>query len=407
MNSSQTRFAIWTLVLVSALGYFVDVFDILLFSVVRTMSLKDLGVAPDQLLNAGITLINSQMIGMLIGGILWGVYGDKKGRLSVLFGSIFLYSVANIANGFAHSVDQYMICRFFAGLGLAGELGAGITLVVETLPKEKRGIGTMVVATGGMCGGFLASLITKYWDWRTAYFIAGGLGIFLLILRISVSESGMFQQLVKRKEVPRGNLIHLLSSKVRVLKFISCIFAGLPIYFVLGILVLFAPELGEARGLGKTLTAGDAVFFSYIGFIVGDIGSGFLSQVLRSRKKVIYLFTLLTIASCYLLLFLPEMTLDVSHLIYGLIGLCAGHWSVTATVAAEQFGTNLRATVATSVPNLIRGAVVPLTLIIRALIPTLGLIYASAMMLGLVTIAALLATRYLKETFALDLDYFE
>lgn len=366
--------AAWVLIFVSALGYFVDVFDILLFSVVRTASLKDLGVPADQLLNTGISLINSQMIGMLIGGILWGVWGDKKGRLSVLFGSIFIYSIANLLNSWATSVDQYLILRFFAGLGLAGELGAGITLVAETLPKEKRGLGTTIIATIGVGGGLAASMVTHFWDWRTAYRIAAFMGLILLVLRVSVHESQIFKNLTSQTNIPRGSLKQLFTSKERLVKFLACIFAGVPIYFVLGILIAFAPEVGAARGLGSTLTAADAVFYSYIGFILGDLGSGLLSQALKNRRKVVLAFVILTFVSCAALLLLPDLTLSAAHLLYVAIGLFAGYWAVISTVAAEQFGTNLRATVTTSAPNLIRGAVVPLTLITKALIPVLGLI---------------------------------
>jgi len=399
--------SVLALIAVSALGYFVDVFDILLFTVVRTASLKDLGVPAEELLNVGVNLINAQMFGMLIGGVLWGIYGDKRGRLSVLFGSILLYSLANILNGFAQTTGQYALLRFVAGLGLAGELGAGITLVTEALPKEKRGIGTTIIAVTGVAGGLVAALVTKYWDWRQAYFIAGGMGAVLLLLRVSVHESRLFEKTAHQASVAKGSLKLLFATRERVAKFFHCIWVGVPIYFVLGILVAFAPEIGQAKGLEDTLTAGNAVFYSYIGFILGDLGSGILSQVMRNRKRVIVLFTTLTTLSSLALLLLPSLSLAAAHVLYVLIGLFAGYWAVVATVAAEQFGTNLRATVTTSVPNLIRGAVIPLTLLTKWLIPSLGLIHAASLVLAFVAVSALYSASRLRETFATDLDRLE
>lgn len=405
-SSAFTR-PILILIAVSALGYFVDVFDILLFSVVRTASLKDLGVSNADLLDTGVRLINIQMLGMLVGGVVWGVLGDKRGRLSVLFGSIILYSLANIANGFAQSVDQYAVFRFIAGFGLAGELGAGITLVAEALPKDKRGIGTTIIAATGVAGGFAASVVGSTWDWRQAYFIAGGMGLALLALRVSVHESTLFKKAAKTEAVRRGSLALLFSSPSRVGRLVLCVVVGVPIYFVLGILVTFAPEIGESKGLSKALTAADAVLFCYIGFVSGDLASGMLSQLVRSRRKVLFLFITLTVACSLTLLLLPGPTLKTVHTLYIAIGFFAGYWAVVATLAAEQFGTNLRATVATSAPNFIRGTVIPLTLAMQMLIPAVGLITACVFVVALAGIAALVSTALLKETFATDLDHFE
>lgn len=405
-NPSPFTKPVIALIAVSALGYFVDVFDILLFTVVRTASLKDMGVPPEELLNVGVNLINAQMFGMLVGGVLWGIYGDKKGRLSVLFGSILMYSLANILNGFAQNTTQYAILRFIAGLGLAGELGAGITLVSEALPKEKRGIGTTIIAATGVAGGLVAAVVTKFWDWREAYFIAGGMGVVLLVLRISVHESQLYKKSLET-QVAKGSLLLLFRSRERVLKLLYCIAVGVPIYFVLGILVAFAPEIGEAKGLEKSLTAGDAVFYSYIGFILGDLASGALSQVLKNRRKVILSFIALTTLVSLYLLFTPSLTLGMAHVLYIFIGLFAGYWAVVATVAAEQFGTNLRATVTTSVPNLIRGAVIPLTLLTKELIPSIGLVNASGLVLTLVGLVAIFSGWKLDETFSADLDRLE
>ncbi len=406
-QTKSLDYVAWFAVGVAALGYFVDVFDILLFSVVRSASLKSLGLAPAEILDSGIFLINAQMTGMLLGGLLWGVLGDKRGRLSVLFGSIALYSVANILNGFVQTVDQYATLRFLAGLGLAGELGAGVTLAAESLPAQHRGVGTTLIATVGVAGGLAASLVGSYWDWRTAYFIAGGMGLGLLCLRVSVFESKMFQSLREMPSVRRGSLLLLFSSRERTVKYFSCLFAGVPIYFVLGVLVAFAPELGEAVGLGKTLSAASAVFYSYLGFISGDLASGLYSQWARSRKRAILAFIALTSVFSALLLYLPIPSLPLALTIYVCLGFFAGYWAVIVTVAAEQFGTNLRATVATSIPNLVRGMVVPMTLGIKALKPSLGLVPSSALVLALVSALALLSAAQLSETFGARLDYEE
>ena len=264
INKSVARSLFSIPVIVAALGYFVDIYDLLLFSIVRVPSLHALQVPDDQLLSKGIYLINMQMAGMLIGGIFWGILGDKKGRLSVLFGSILLYSAANIANGFVTNIDQYALLRFIAGIGLAGELGAGITLVAEVLPKEIRGYGTSLVASVGVLGAVLAYFVADMYDWRIAYFIGGGLGLALLVLRFNVFESGIFKH-IKEKNTSRGNFFMLFTSKKRLLKYLRCIMIGLPIWFVIGILITFSPEFGKAIGLTEPVNAGKAVMFSYIG----------------------------------------------------------------------------------------------------------------------------------------------
>jgi MFS transporter, putative metabolite:H+ symporter len=394
-------------VVVAALGYFVDIYDLLLFSIVRVSSLKSLGVTTDEeLLSSGEFLIQSQMFGMLVGGLIWGIMGDKRGRLSVLFGSILLYSLANIGNGFVTSVNQYALLRFIAGIGLAGELGAGITLVSEVLPKELRGYGTTIVATVGLMGAVLANIIARQFDWQIAYFIGGGLGLTLLIARVSIFESGMFEKL-KTENVQRGNFFQLFRNRDRFKRFLSCIFIGLPIWFVIGILVSFSPEFATALGVNGKINAGDAVMFSYIGLAVGDLSSGLLSQWLQSRRKVVLMYILITFAFILYYLFNPS---DSTTVFYGIcfgLGVGTGYWALFVTIAAEQFGTNLRSTVATSVPNFIRGTVVPLVFIFGLLRPSLGIIWgAFAVGLGTIVIA-LIALKFLAETFARDLNFLE
>ena len=405
-NKSVLKHVFSLPVLVAALGYMVDMYDLFLFSIVRVPSLKSLGLEGDSLLSDGIFLLNLQMAGLLIGGIVWGIIGDKKGRLSVLFGSILIYSLANIGNGFVTTVNQYAVLRFIAGFGLAGELGAGITLVAEILPKAIRGYGTTLVATMGVLGAILAYLITYLFDWRLSYFIGGGLGLVLLILRISVFESGMFEKL-KVRNIKRGNLAMLFGNKTRLIKYMNSILIGLPIWFVVGILITFSPEFGKAIGLSEPVDAGKAVMFFFAGQVAGDIVSGFLSQYTKSRKKIILLFILISLTFVSIYLLFPSSDLTVFYIICVCLGVGNGYWTLFVTVAAELFGTNLRATVATSAPNFVRGAVIPLTMLFIYGKNQFGILQ-SAMGVGLLAFGiALLSLRFLEETYSKDLDYTE
>jgi MFS family permease len=393
-------------VIVAALGYFVDIYDLLLFSIVRIPSLRGLGVPDAELFDQGEFLLRVQMGGLLVGGIIWGIMGDKRGRLSVLFGSILLYSLANIANGFVTSVDQYAWLRFVAGIGLAGELGAGITLVSEVLPTRLRGYGTTLVASVGLLGAVLANVIAKHFDWQVAYFIGGGLGLLLLLARVSVFESGMFLTL-KQQTVDRGNFISLFTSFDRFKRFMNCILIGLPIWFTIGILITFSPEFSKEIGVLNPIVAGDAVMFSYLGLVGGDMSSGLLSQWFRSRKKIVFVFILLTLGFVLLYLYPPFATNTFFYFTCFCLGFGVGYWALFVTIAAEQFGTNLRSTVATTVPNFIRGTVVPLTFAFKLLRDDTGIIIG-ALIVGVATILiALVALRSLQETFGRELNFVE
>ncbi|TLV00921.1 MFS transporter [Dyadobacter luticola] len=392
-------------VIVAALGYLVDMYDLFLFSVVRVPSLKALNVPAEQLLTEGIRLLNYQMAGMLIGGVLWGIIADKRGRLSVLFGSIIMYSLANIGNGFVQSLDQYALLRFVAGVGLAGELGAGITLVTEVLPKEIRGYGTTLVATLGVLGAILAYFVADLFAWRISYFVGGGMGLLLLVLRFNVFESGMFKQ-VKENTVDRGNILMILTNKKRLGKYLMAILVGLPIWFVVGILITFSPEFGAAKGV-EGINAGKAVMLAFSGQVAGDIISGLLSQYLKSRKKVIRLFIILSLAMVVGYLLIPMQDLFSFYLLCTLLGFCNGYWTLFITIAAELFGTNLRATVATTVPNFVRGATIPLAALFVQFKPDLGVIQ-SGLLIGVATSAlAMLALYFLEETFTKDMNFVE
>ncbi len=393
-------------VLVAALGYMVDMYDLFLFSIVRVPSLKSLNLSGEKLLEDGIMLLNLQMAGMLIGGIFWGIMGDKKGRLSVLFGSILIYSIANLGNGFVTTITQYAVLRFIAGFGLAGELGAGITLVTEILPKEKRGYGTTLVATMGVMGALLAYLVSHLFDWRASYFIGGGLGLVLMALRVRVFESGIFIKL-KDENIKRGDVLKLFNNKTRLLKYVNSILIGMPIWFVVGILLTFSPEFGHAIGLDQPVDAGKAVMLAFAAQVAGNLTSGFVSQYLKSRKKVILLFILSSFLLVVVYLLVPLRSTTLFYLLCAGLGFCSGYWTLFITVAAELFGSDLRATVATTVPNFVRGSIIPLTMLFSMCKNYLGIIY-SALAVGLITfVIAIVALIYLEETFKKDINYVE
>lgn len=394
-------------VIVSALGYFVDIYDLILFSIVRVPSLKSLGLEGQELLDQGVFLLNMQMAGMLLGGIFWGILGDKKGRVKILFGSIFLYSVANIANGAVDSIRSYAAWRFIAGIGLAGELGAGITLVLENLPQRTRGYGTMVVASVGVTGAILANFVSRYFQWRAAYYIGGGLGFLLLIARVSVYESGMYNDMAGQLHIAKGNFLSLFTSRVRFLKYLRSVLIGLPIWFCVGVLITFSPEFAKALSITGPVNAGEAVMFCYIGLVFGDFLSGFLSQYFRNRKKIVLLFLLMTCAVTAYYFTQQNASAARFYLTCLALGVAVGYWAIFITIAAEQFGTNLRATVASTVPNFIRGAVIPITFFFQIAKKQFG-IMQGAIIVGSVCIAiAFYALYELEETFSKELNYIE
>lgn len=407
MNQANKCKNVALIILVASLGYFVDIYDLILFSVVRVKSLKDLGVADGDMLSVGATIINSQMFGMLVGGIIWGVLGDKRGRLSVLFGSIITYSLANIANGFVTTVDAYTAVRFIAGVGLAGELGAGITLVAETMSKKNRGYGTMIVACVGLMGAVMAALISDHYTWQTSYFIGGGMGLLLLTLRIGLVESGMFKETTEKGEVQRGNFFMLFNNWGRFKKYLCCILIGLPLWYVVGVLVTFSPEFGKALNAKGVLNAGKGIMYCYIGISVGDVVAGFLSQMLKSRKQVMFIFLILTAIAVVVYLYSFGITPERFIWLSLLLGFASGYWATFVTIAAEQFGTNLRATVTTTVPNFIRGSLIAITLSFQFFKDQLGILQGAMVVGAICIVISIIALSQLKETFSKDLDYVE
>jgi putative MFS transporter len=394
-------------VLVAALGYFVDIYDLLLFSIIRVKSLKSIGLTDDLVFKQGKYILSVQMAGLLIGGILWGVIGDKKGRLSVLFGSIVIYSLANIANGFVQTADQYALARFIAGIGLAGELGAGITLVSELVTKEQRGKATSIVAGVGLTGAIAAYFVAHTFDnWRICYFVAGGLGLALLLLRVSVFESGMYKSLQNTK-VSKGNFFMFFTNGKRFKKYLLAILIGLPTWYVIGILISFSKEFGEHFGIHGAVDPGKAIMLAYVAISIGDLLIGFLSNELRSRKKALYIFYAITVLGIILYFCQLGGNLTTMYLICMLMGFGTGFWALFVTMAAEHFGTNLRATAATTVPNMVRGSTPLLILLFQSLQPKFSYIDAAAITGIIVMVISSTAVFMTEETFGKDLDFVE
>jgi MFS transporter, putative metabolite:H+ symporter len=405
-DAPLSRRALALAITVAALGYFVDIYDLILFSIVRVRSLTDLGVAQAEIFPTGVKLLNMQMTGMLIGGLLWGVLGDKRGRLSVLFGTIVLYSAANLLNAAISTVPQYAILRFIAGVGLAGELGAGITLVSELMPRESRGYATSLVAAFGILGAAGAFFVGDRFSWRAAFVVGGIMGIALLALRVGVRESGMFEQ-VKTESHARGHFMSLFTSWHRASRYVASILIGVPIWYVVGILITFSPEFGREMGVMPVPDAGKAVTFTYLGLSSGGFLSGWISQVIKNRRRVLALFIGLTALGVGLYFAAGAKSSAMFYWLCFGLGIAGGYWSIFITVASEQFGTNLRATVTTTVPNFVRGAVVPLTESFRALAPSMGLI-GSGVLIGIVTISlAAVSVALLDETYGRDLNFVE
>ena len=404
-TSSESIFNV--VVLVAALGYFVDIYDLLLFNIVRVDSLTDLGLNAAQIKSEGEFIISIQMIGLLIGGIIWGVIGDKKGRLSVLFGSIILYSIANIVNGFVQTPNQYALVRFVAGLGLAGELGAGITLVSELVSKEKRGLSTSLVAGIGLTGAVAAYFISLHFDWRTCYFIGGGLGFCLLLLRVSVFESGMYTA-VKEMKVAKGNFLMFFNNSTRFKKYVLAILIGLPTWYVIGILIAFSNNFGEQFGIGEKVLPKKATMFAYVGIALGDVLVGLLSHWLKSRKKALFIFFFFTIISITFYFLQNEQSSTSSmYAICAAMGFSTGFWAIFVTMSAEQFGTNLRATAATTVPNMVRGSL-PLMLLLFNGFQNFTTYINAAIWVGIIVMAVSITAAYFtKETFGKDLNFIE
>lgn len=396
------------IVIVAALGYFVDIYDLILFGIVMKPSLRDIGVPDELIFDIGGKLLGIQMLGMLVGGIIWGVLGDKKGRLSTLFLTILLYSLANIVNGFVQTVEQYKWMRFVAGLGLAGELGVGITLVSEVMIKERRGMGTSIVSGIGIAGAVLGFLVADLFDWRTAYFVGGGLGLLLLVMRISVYESGMFHK-TKQVNVKRGDFLSLFTSRERLKKYLACILVGVPVWYVISQLAVQSEKYAsEALGISEKIVGGKSVMFHYIGASLGSLLFGFISEKLKSRRKALFLAVGSLAVFTLIYFFGKGMSATMFYTIIGLVGVSMGGlWAVFMANASEQFGTNLRATVTTTAPNFVRGTTELIRLSVTSLRTSYGLWVAGIVVGAACILLSLVAIFITRETHGKDLDYNE
>ena len=401
-------------VIIAALGYFVDIYDLQLFGIVRIPSLESLGLSGSAVDTVGVKIINIQMIGLLIGGILWGSLGDKKGRLSVLFGSIITYSLANIACGFVpqitfmDKVEAYKWLRFIAGIGLAGELGAGITLVSEVLPPRLRAKGTSLVAGVGLLGAVVANYTVQLsGDWTVAYFLGGGMGIALLLLRVGVLESGMFKSMAHNTHVEKGNFFAFFTNWDRFVKYMKCIGIGLPTWFCIGVLVYLSNQFGEAMGLTEKVIPGMAIMWAYVGISAGDLLSGFISHWMESRKKAIAFMMGMSLLGVLYYLFGGIKSVQTVYITCVWLGFWTGYWAMFVTVGAEQFGTNLRATAATTIPNMVRGSVAIMTTLFVWLKPSAGAIMAGAIVAAICYGIGFYSTLTVEETHNKDLDFLE
>jgi len=409
---NQKQYGLFSLpVIVGSLGFFVDIYDLLLFSIVRKSSFKDLGVAVADMKNIGENIISWQMLGLTIGGIAWGIIGDKKGRKNVLFGSICLYSLATIANGFVTNIDQYTFLRFIAGLGLAGELGASITLTSELLPKEKRGIAAAIIATSGVMGTVTAYFVhyLSNENWRLCYFIGGAMGIALLFLRVKVLDSKMYDT-AKNAQVKMGDFLMILTNRERFLRYLRAITVGLPVWYVIGLLISFSDEFAARFGI-INFDQPKALMLQYVALVFGDMGAGFLSNIIKSRKKTLLIFY--TILTFFFVLFFALKgggTAFNMYLICMGLGFGSGISVLYITMSAEQFGTNLRATAAISIPNLVRGFL-PLILMLFQFLrgnSMLNNYVTAAWVTGVIVLfIGLVSLFFTSETFGKELDFVE
>ncbi|WP_214071461.1 MFS transporter [Mucilaginibacter sp. dw_454] len=393
-------------VIVSALGFFVDTYDLLLFAIIRKPSLTALGLSPADIVSKGELLISVQMIGMVIGGVIFGILGDRKGRLKVLFGSILLYSIANALNGMVTNIDQYLILRFVAGIGLAGELGAGITLVSELLPKEKRSTAAGFIAGFGLFGVVAASVISKMVDWRMCYYIGGILGVILLLMRIQVQESKIFKE-VQETSISKGNFLMFFNNRRRFSKYMQCILLGLPVWYIIGILVTFSDQFAKSMGISG-VEPGTAIMFLYMAIAAGDFSVGWLSQRLQSRKKTLFIFYAIAVLFTILYFLQHNGSAIWFYVICAGLGYGAGLNVVYITSSVEQFGTNLRASAGISIPNMVRGTLPLMILLFKFLRTLFGNYLIGGWVTGLIIFAiGITAAWLLDETYGKDLDFTE
>jgi MFS transporter, putative metabolite:H+ symporter len=393
-------------IIVSALGFFVDLYDIMALAAIGENSLRSIGIAEAAIKKELTYLQSMQMWGMLLGGFLWGIIGDKYGRLKVLFGSIILYSVFTLLNAFVTGINGYAACRFFAGLGLAGELGAGITLVSEQMRKEKRGLGPAIIAGFGVLGAIVAVIIGKNYDWKTVYIVGGTLGFGLLLLRLGVVESGLFT-IARKSNIARGSFMVILKNKEHLKKFACILLVGMPGWFVNGVMMQLSNFISKSMGMNPLPDKGKVIIYFFIALSLGDVMGGVVSQWLKSRKKSIYIFLLLHLLMLVLFFTVAKNSVQLYYFIFAGLGLSVGFVIQLFTLAAEQFGTNIRTLVTSSGLNLVRGWVIPLAALFTWMNEGLLIIeWKSAAVIAFVVVAvSFWALSQLEETFDKDLAF--
>jgi MFS transporter, putative metabolite:H+ symporter len=407
ISIQQTSKVFNATVIVTALGYLVDVYDILIFNTTRVATLTDLGLSGDLLTNMGIYILNMQLVGLILGGLFFGVMGDKIGRKACLLGSILTYSIATLACAFVTTPEQLAWARFIAGFGLAGEIGIGVALITETMTKEKRTLGVTLFAFIGIAGAVLAALAAEFLPWRICYIIGGVAGLLLLITRTMVLESGLYEKSKEHTHIQKGSLAMILTRPALLKKYIYCIFLGAPIFYSIGMIWTLSPEIGKNLGASEPIKATMAIGLGYLGMMFGDLLAGLLSHRFQNRKTIILYFMIVTCVVIVGLFLQKNITPTTYYIFAALNGLFIGYWVNLITMSAEQFGTNIRATVSTSVPNFARATLLPLNLILSAIKPSIGIIWGVGFMGVLAMVLAFYALYKLEDTYHKDLNYYE
>lgn len=394
------------MIILAAAGYFVDIYDLLIFSSERVESLEEIGVPVQNMKSVALMLQNYQMAGLIAGGFIFGMLADKLGRVRVLFASILLYSFANLGNAFVTTVPVFAAFRFIAGLGLAGELGIALSWISESLQRNQRTIATMIVSAIGLCGGITAAIVSSLLHWQTSYIIGGLMGLLLLGFRITVQESELYKK-TKHESLQKGNLIQLFSNKSQMARFTLCVLSGAPSFIFMSIYVTLAPEFATAFNITGKISVSHAIMVYLIAFTVSDILCGLLSRMLQQRKAALLIYVMIQTLAVGFFFLVPPITSTDLYMRCVFLGFSVGYWGILITNSLEQFGTNIRATVATSTSNLIRGITIPATIVFSLVASSLGII-ASGMIIGFSLIAiSVISILLLEDKFENDLNFAE
>jgi MFS transporter, putative metabolite:H+ symporter len=381
-------------------GYFIDIFDLVLFSTLRISSFEELKITDPTYWT--VVFFNLQMTGILVGGIFWGKMADIKGRSWSFMGTILVFSIANIINGLTSSLTVYGICRFIAGFGLAGEMGSGIALICEKVPDEKRSLYLGFVSSLGCIGAVLSGWLGDIVYWRYLFIGSGFAGILLTLLRKNLLEPDLFRK-TATLNIPRGQWKTLFQSPPDLIRFILLIFLGIPMWYIIGILWSFSTEMTSTIGL-NIFTSGQAILWGYVGVWMGDMLMPFVSQFLKSRIFTIQIcLIMMLLGVIYLFQFQPHSLLSF-QLTHIFLGFTIGYWAVYATLCGESFGTNIRALTSTSLPSLIRFSSIPMMIIYQYGRDENELNIALGMGLTVLCIS-MITTYFIKDTFQKDIDF--